>query len=320
MRTILLALLLAGAASPALSAEPNRWGPRERGGDRSEARSERSEPRAERTQRSSEARKADTAAGAERRAPATIASPRSIETPKSEPVVHRRSFEVRSVDDGLDRRKDAVRRMRSGQSESGVVSRGAREVRPPAAPAMRRAGDTVRELRMRDRKPDDSSASIEKHNVRLAPGVRESRGLVEQKRPIPAVFDQKERRVSRVPRFGAEPPAPRTATAKAARAERRWSSDWRHDRRYDWKHWRRSNRLRFHYSYYDPFGWDYFRYGLGWRLWPSYYRSSFWLNDPWHYRLPPAYGPYRWVRYHRDALLVNIYTGQVVDVVYDFFW
>jgi hypothetical protein len=38
------------------------------------------------------------------------------------------------------------------------------------------------------------------------------------------------------------------------------------------------------------------------------------------YRLPQAYGPFRWVRYYGDALLVNIYTGQVVDVVYDFFW
>jgi hypothetical protein len=36
--------------------------------------------------------------------------------------------------------------------------------------------------------------------------------------------------------------------------------------------------------------------------------------------LPPAYGPYRWVRYYNDALLVDIYTGRVVDTVYDIFW
>ena len=51
-----------------------------------------------------------------------------------------------------------------------------------------------------------------------------------------------------------------------------------------------------------------------------YYGSSYWLNDPWQYRLPPAYGPYRWVRYWDDALLVNIYTGEVVDVIHNFFW
>lgn len=72
--------------------------------------------------------------------------------------------------------------------------------------------------------------------------------------------------------------------------------------------------------YYDPFGWSYRRYPIGWRLWPSYYEVDYWLNDPWMYRLPPAYGPYRWVRYWDDALLVNIHTGQVVDVVHNFFW
>ena len=38
------------------------------------------------------------------------------------------------------------------------------------------------------------------------------------------------------------------------------------------------------------------------------------------YRLPPAWGPYRWVRYWDDALLVDTRTGMVVDVIYSFFW
>ena len=41
---------------------------------------------------------------------------------------------------------------------------------------------------------------------------------------------------------------------------------------------------------------------------------------PWQYRLPPAYGPYRWVRYHNDAVLIDTYTGEVEDVIYGFFW
>ena len=72
--------------------------------------------------------------------------------------------------------------------------------------------------------------------------------------------------------------------------------------------------------YNDPYGWGYRRCSIGFNLWPSYYGSSYWLNDPWQYRLPPAYGPYRWVRYYDDALLVNIYTGQVVDVIHSFFY
>jgi nickel/cobalt transporter regulator len=102
----------------------------------------------------------------------------------------------------------------------------------------------------------------------------------------------------------------------------RWSSDhWRSDHRYDWRRWRDRHRSIFRLGfYYDPFGWSYRRWSLGSFLYPSYYGSRYWLNDPWHYRLPPAYGPYRWVRYWDDALLVNIYTGQVVDVIHNFFW
>jgi Ni/Co efflux regulator RcnB len=100
-----------------------------------------------------------------------------------------------------------------------------------------------------------------------------------------------------------------------------WSGDWRHDHRYDWQTHRHHHHSLFHLGhYYDPYDWGYRRWSIGFSLWPSYYGSNYWLNDPWQYRLPPAYGPYRWVRYYDDALLVNIYTGEVVDVVYNFFW
>ena len=102
----------------------------------------------------------------------------------------------------------------------------------------------------------------------------------------------------------------------------RWSSHrWRHDQRYDWRRYRDRHRSIFRLGfYYDPFGWNYRRWSVGSFLWPSYYDVHYRLNDPWRYRLPPAYGPYRWVRYWDDALLVNIYTGEVVDVIHNFFW
>jgi hypothetical protein len=100
-----------------------------------------------------------------------------------------------------------------------------------------------------------------------------------------------------------------------------WRSSWRNDHRYDWRHYRDRNRWLFNLGFYsDPFGWGYQRHSIGWRMYPSYYSSSYWLDDPWRYRLPPAYGPYRWVRYWNDALLINVYTGQVVDVMHSFFW
>jgi len=103
--------------------------------------------------------------------------------------------------------------------------------------------------------------------------------------------------------------------------DRDWKNDWRKDKRYDWSsHRSRYSSLYRLGRYSDPYGWGYRRWTAGYSLWPSYYGSNYWLNDPWMYRLPPAYGPYRWVRYYDDALLVNIYTGYVVDTIYNFFW
>jgi hypothetical protein len=101
----------------------------------------------------------------------------------------------------------------------------------------------------------------------------------------------------------------------------RWTNNWRHDRRYDWNNYRNQHRSIFRIGIYsDPFGWNYRPWSIGSYLYPSYYSQSLWLDDPWQYRLPPVYGPYRWIRYYNDAVLVDIYSGEVVDVIRDFFW
>lgn len=125
------------------------------------------------------------------------------------------------------------------------------------------------------------------------------------------------------------PPGGTVTTQHRSRDGRRWSGDhrrwdrhgWRGDHRYDWRRWRERNRSTFRLGIYiDPFGWGYNRWGIGSRLYPHYYRSSYWISDPWRYRLPEVYGPYRWVRYHNDALLIDTWSGEVVDVIYNFFW
>lgn len=313
MRTFLISLLLAGVASPTLAAAPDRE-PRDRS-ERAEAKAER---KAERQPQ--EPRRSAEPGIVEGAAPQRSFAPRSLEGPGAAPSVERRNvertlrnrgFEAASVDDGPEHRS-SVRQVRRFDSDSSLT---------PAADIEQSADDGVRELRRGNRARRNSPATIDERNLRNAPGIGESGDLVQQKRELPRVLERAERRVSRKPILGTEPPPPRTATAIAAKPARHWRTDWRNDRRYDWRDWRRRHRSRFHFGFYnDPFGWSYFRYGVGWRLWPSYYRSSYWLRDPWEYRLPPAYGPYRWVRYYDDALLVNIYTGQVVDVVYNFFW
>ena len=103
----------------------------------------------------------------------------------------------------------------------------------------------------------------------------------------------------------------------------RFDRNWRHDDRYDWNDYRARHRTVYRLPrYYAPYGWDYGyrRFGIGFRLDSILFGPNYWISDPYYYRLPPAYGPYRWVRYYNDALLVDIDTGEVVDVVYDIFW
>jgi hypothetical protein len=115
-------------------------------------------------------------------------------------------------------------------------------------------------------------------------------------------------------------PVPQTAYAYQGRSPQ-WNTNWRNDSRYDWRDYREQHRSVFRVGvYYDPFGWGYQRYNIGWRLYPAYYSQSFWLTDPYMYDLPYAPWPLEWVRYYNDALLVNVFTGQVEDVMYDFFW
>lgn len=101
-----------------------------------------------------------------------------------------------------------------------------------------------------------------------------------------------------------------------------WDRNWRNDRRYDWQRYRYANRSLYRPGrYYSPYrGHSYTRFYIGFGLDPLFYSSRYWLSDPWHYRLPPAYAGTQWVRYYDDVLLVDVYTGEVIDVIYDFFW
>lgn len=124
--------------------------------------------------------------------------------------------------------------------------------------------------------------------------------------------------ISPVPRPATEPPL-NPATRPTPKPN--WSPTWRTDQRYDWHNWRHHHRHHYHlYPYYDPFGWGYYVYSIGWRLWPGYYGSQYWITDPWYYRLPPAPPGTHWVRYYNDVLLVDTWTGEIIDVIHNFFW
>lgn len=145
--------------------------------------------------------------------------------------------------------------------------------------------------------------------------------LRQSDRPVPGVMRTRNRSqmVSDVPRRGTEPPMRWDNNQRRDRMG--WNTNWRNDGRFDWRSWRNHHRSTFHLGFYfDPFGWGYQSFDIGWRLWPNYYSSNYWINDPYEYRLPYAPPGTRWIRYYDDALLVDLYTGEVVDVIRDFFW
>jgi Ni/Co efflux regulator RcnB len=150
-------------------------------------------------------------------------------------------------------------------------------------------------------------------DMRVAPDFRQSA------RPVPNVMRSRGPLVvSDTPRPGTQPPMRYEGRPNG---ETHWNTGWRHDPRYDWGDYRRHHRSLFHLGfYYDPYGWGYQPFSIGWRLWPAYYGNQFWIEDPWMYRLPYAPPGYVWVRYFNDALLVDTWSGTVVDMIPGFFW
>src|SRR3546814_3725741 len=74
--------------------------------------------------------------------------------------------------------------------------------------------------------------------------------------------------------------------------QRRWDRDWRNDRRYDWRDYRNSHRRNYRMPrYYAPRGWhnSYSRYSVGIYLNDLLFARNYWIDEPYYYRLPPAY-------------------------------
>ena len=115
----------------------------------------------------------------------------------------------------------------------------------------------------------------------------------------------------------------RNRYADGTRKHHRWDhNNWRRDTRYNWSGYRSQHRDLYRAGrYYSPYNnYRYSRLSIGFFLDSGFYGNRYWIDDPWQYRLPQVYGPYRWVRYYDDVLLVDIYSGEVVDVIHDFFW
>ena len=301
MRKLLISILLASsAASPALAQEQDgerraQWG------DRQESHPERAQAREERQQAREQARAERVGGGDRTEQP-------SPQRPQFEP--RQQGFERTAGADAraTAERNDAEQSRAARSQRADGVSRWTREsVQQPGETArftrepMQRSGETSRWTRNRD--SNWARAGDLRDSERTTPNVMRARS--------PLI-------VSTTPREGTQPPL---RVESRRRTSSHWSGEWRRENRYDWRSWRDQHRSTFHIGiYYDPFGWDYRPYQVGWRLWPSYYGRRYWIEDPYQYRLPYPPAGTAWVRYWNDAILVDTWSGEVVDVIHNFFW
>jgi Ni/Co efflux regulator RcnB len=107
---------------------------------------------------------------------------------------------------------------------------------------------------------------------------------------------------------------------EGGRTANNWNRNWRNNNRYDWRRYRNSHRSIFNLGiYFDPFGYGYQPFDIGYSLPPVYFGQQYWI-DPAMYELPYPPPGAVWVRYWNDAVLVDTYSGQVIDVIHGFFW
>ncbi len=69
-----------------------------------------------------------------------------------------------------------------------------------------------------------------------------------------------------------------------------------------------------------PPGWGYRRWAVGGLLPPIFLVRDYWYPEWAALGLPPPPPGAQWVRYGPDLLLVDVTTGQVIDVAYDVFY
>lgn len=93
----------------------------------------------------------------------------------------------------------------------------------------------------------------------------------------------------------------------------------------DWSRYHRSFNAprRFHFRggvYHRPPGFSYRRWSFGDFLPSLYWGSSYWINDFGYYDLMPPPAGTVWVRYGDDAVLIDRFTGEVIQVEYSVFY
>ena len=96
---------------------------------------------------------------------------------------------------------------------------------------------------------------------------------------------------------------------------------WRSDNRF--RNYERNYSAQRHYSfgrYERPRGWYARRWTFGEFLPSLFWSQSYWIGDYSAFGLPYPPPGCVWVRYGDDALLIDRYTGEIIQVVYNIFY
>ena len=284
MRKFLIPLLLASAAASPAFAGPRDWSDNHQQAqdDHQQVREERHQAREERQQARDEAR-------AERSAPTFAPQERMQRQPEQfagRPQFNGGArFEQQQQQQQVDMDVVRAERQARGGSFSGQRDENIEQVR--------------QRFEQRQRAVRDGDGDFRQSDRQFPQVMRDRHPLV----------------VSDTPRPGTQPPL-----RVEGRRDMHWDRDWRRDHRYDWRRFRDHHRSRFHIGlYFDPFGWGYQPFDIGYRLWPAYYGNRYWI-DAAEYGLPYPPPGAEWVRYYNDALLIDTYTGTVIDSIPGFFW
>jgi Ni/Co efflux regulator RcnB len=286
MRKILISILLAGAAaSPALAQDNGRWHHDQRESDQGEAREQRQQAHQERQQAHEQRQQAR-----EQVRPERFNGGGDAERAQQAQQQQARHFELR---------QQAQQGQRGGWDRSRFEGRGT------VAPQQVVEQQQQQQRRYRDYRGGFDGRAQQVEQARRSGGWSRDRGSWSQNRD----GDFRQRQVQQ-----------QSYRDRSRWASGGWNRDWRNDRRYDWRNYRDRHRSTFRLGiYFDPFGYGYRSFDIGYRLQPRYYGQQYWF-DPAMYGLPYPPPGTQWVRYWNDALLIDTYTGEVVDVIHNFFW
>ena len=110
-----------------------------------------------------------------------------------------------------------------------------------------------------------------------------------------------------------------------AREYRHHDNRWNH-RGWDRRDWRRSwnhgwsgSRYRSSTRYYFPRGYTARHWSIGVRLPSVFYGASYYVNYTSYGLAPPPWGC-QWIRIDSDVVLVDLASGEILDVLYGFYY